>query len=153
MNLKNRLRHLVLADAILSEEECAEFYRQAAALAPDDASRKLLAELAAEEEKHLQHLRDELGEEHAPKAKPRRALDEAPGGDPLAAKNLLEKALGREKATVQFYKLLAKRVPIRAAKEALLSLAEEERSHCERIERALAAMPELGKPENEEGEN
>ncbi len=154
----------VMAMAEEIERNGARFYRRAAAVAPDDATRELLSELAGWEQMHealFQRMRAELvldpeaaGTVHDPMDEAelylqamaeqhvfRRDLDVETMVDQAgSSRAILELALEFERDTILFFLGMKRVVPAQLGRDKVDRLVDEEMGHVVYLRRAMARL-------------
>ena len=144
--------HTLVKQALVFEEQSIEYYRRAAERITDEVSRKILLDLADEEEKHKQHLEQflsgnfhEIFEVHLSQEKLHLTIDSHYLHQQVDAtwteQEILTLAITREKASYNFYLLLAQKTKIHAAKQVFLYLAQAEKEHLHRLEQNQQTKP------------
>ncbi len=144
------LLRLILEEAIRREEEAYRFYEAAQEPVRSPEARELLRRLCAEELRHrlkLQELqgRGQIDQEVVADSPGESELltDSGPAPAPALADlqpaDIWRLALAKERLAVAHYGLLARRVSLRAPRQAFAFLAAEERRH---VDWVLAALGE-----------
>ena len=141
----------LVKQAITFEVQSIDFYQQAANQVVMEPNKILLLSLAEEEQNHKLKLEQflsgdfhELLEVHLPQEKLDLSIDShylhQKIDDTWSAKQILELALMREKASYDFYLLLSQKTKIHSAKQVFLFLAEQEQGHVQKLKSKLAAI-------------
>lgn len=143
----------VFKQAILNEVEGYEFYKMAAYNAGDDEVKKAFLDLANEELKHVEWLKDAFKklsgnpEDHVKLAD----IENPPSPGIFKWENLQTKnaslavsvfgiGMEMERASVKFYGEAAKETPYEAAKQLFEVLAKWEQNHLEQFSKAYDAL-------------
>jgi rubrerythrin len=150
--VKQFIVHTLVKQALAFEEESILFYQRAAEQMTKPLCKNLLLSFAEEEQQHKQKLEqflsggfNEILEVHQPIEQPELTIDYAllqrkiTGSE--SEKEIIELALMKEKASYTFYHLLAQRTKIHSAKQVFLYLAQQERSHLDKLEKELPQIP------------
>ncbi|MCX7919667.1 MAG: ferritin family protein [bacterium] len=138
----------LIKHALFFEEQSATFYQQAANRLKTEPKKKLLLSLAEEELQHQVKLNQilagnfhEIFEVTLPQEKLDLAIDSKklhqPIDDTWSEPQILELAVMREKASYDFYYLLAQKTKIKTAKQVFRYLAQQEQSHIAKLETEL----------------
>ena len=136
------LTRVALTMAVEFEQAASNDYRRLAGQASDPGTRRVLLQLAEEEQDHCDRVRG-FGKQHGEVALDAALADALPSeGDlthDVSGKDqpLIEHAIEHEETTARFYEELARVSPLPALKHSFAALAEEERDHVRRL-KALA---------------
>ncbi|MBS3794084.1 MAG: ferritin family protein [Candidatus Thorarchaeota archaeon] len=138
MSIQEAFRKMINL-AIEREEEAHDFYMEGAENAENRASKKLLEELAEQEEDHKEKLQKALEDgvcetfactlEEVEKRKLEDYLIEVPLNPSSPPQDVLIVAMKREKASFEFYSALAELTEDPASKSVFRTLAKEEEEH------------------------
>jgi rubrerythrin len=135
------LAALAYAGAAAFEEAAHREYAELAELPLPPAMKRTVAELAAEERRHLDRLHALAGEHPSPEmaasppAHPVREAGEAGKavGSEVDARQLVADLVRHEEATAAFYRSLAERAAAPSLRDAFRGLAREEADHARRL--------------------
>ena len=140
------LLKLVLEDAIIREESSYRFYESALDRVSGREQQELLRKLCAEELRHrlkLEELQRRGVTEEIEVSRPPdiELLEEEQSWPELPAqascRDILKTALVKEKQAARYYRLIAGRSALRAAKDLFFLLAGEETGHVHGVEKML----------------
>ena len=129
------MARVVVNAAARFERASAEDYERLAAGHPDPEVRALFGHLAAEERRHLEHVRRMT----FPEADTRWELaSDIPAAGVIdrgrQAGDVIERAIEHERQTAAFYRQMSKTANIRSARQVFAALAAEEDSHVAHLE-------------------
>ncbi len=142
--MKNDLQ--LLAQAMLNEVEGAEFYRMAAAKAPNDEAKDSLLELANEEMRHFEYLKslaDKIAKDQIPTMEKINEEDspgifdwgKVTGVDLQLGASIYSIAMQMELKSMNYYLEAKEKASQESTKKLMGLLAEWEKSHYEQFSR------------------